>query len=61
MAAFYSNLKVNEETLNLWHRRCGHLNRQDLLRLAEMSTGMDDLRNKVKEHGPMCESCKRAK
>ena len=56
MAVFYSSVKVNGETLHLWHRRTGHLNEQDLLRLADMSTGME-LQKEAKKSGPLCSSC----
>ena len=59
-AAFYSGSKYNEQTIQLWHRRLGHLNRQDLIRLQDMSTGME-LTKAPKHMQPMCEACKKGK
>lgn len=33
--------KINEETLNLWHARMGHLGHQNIRKLAGLSKGMD--------------------
>ena len=59
-AAFYT--KYNEIAVQLWHRRLRHLNRQNLIRLQNMSTDMK-LKNVFRQKitRSLCESCKRDK
>lgn len=52
-AAFYSSSKYSERAVQLWHRRLGHLNRQDLIRLQ--NTPKQALTR------PLCEFCKTGK
>ena len=59
-AAFYGGPKFNEKSMQLWHRRVGHLNRQDLIRLTSMSTGIQ-LTQKPKHTSPKCGSCQKGK
>lgn len=47
--------KVNEESLNLWHARLGHLGHQNVKKLARLSKGMD-LSKAVVNKEP-CEPC----
>ena len=40
MRALSTSLMFNEEAVELWHRRMGHLNEADLKRLVNMSKGI---------------------
>ena len=57
LVSIYSNLRVNEKTLKLWHRRCEHFNRQNLLRLESMTINMN-LSQKAKKQNSLCDFCK---
>ena len=58
-AALYSGPRYSEKAMQLWHRRTGHLNRPDLIRLQDMADGVN-LTNKPKST-PQCESCNTGK
>lgn len=47
--------KINNETLNLWHARMGHLGHQNVRKLATLSKGID-LTKKIVDKKP-CDPC----
>ena len=57
--ALATSLMFNEEAVELWHRRMGHLNEADLKRLVNMSKGiMLSQKPRVRS---ICEACTKAK
>ena len=59
MRALATSLMFNEEAVELWHRRMGHLNEADLKRLVSMSKGI--MLTQKPRVRPICEACSRAK
>ena len=59
MRALATSLMFNEEAVELWHRRMGHLNEADLKRLVNMSKGI--MLTQKPRVRPICEACSRAK
>lgn len=57
--ALVASLSYNDEAVELWHRRMGHLNEEDLKRLAGMSNGMT-LSTKPRMKS-ICDACSMAK
>ena len=57
--AMATSLMFNEEAVELWHRRMGHLNETDLKRLVNMSTGI--MLTQKPRVRPICEACSKAK
>ena len=59
MRAFATNVMYNQEAVELWHRRMGHLNEADLKRLVDMSDGIVLTQKPLVK--PLCEACQKAK
>lgn len=59
MRALTTSLMFNEEAVELWHRRMGHLNEADPKRLVNMSKGIT-LTQKPRVRA-ICEACSKAK
>ncbi len=59
MKALSTSLVFNEEAVELWHRRMGHLNEADLKKLVNISKGIV-LTHKPRVR-PICEACNKAK
>ena len=59
MRALATSLMFNEEAVELWHRRMGHLNEADLKRLVNMSKGI--MLTQKPRARPICEACAKAK
>ena len=55
----FTSFAFNEEVVELWHRRMGHLNEADLKKLVSISKGMV-LSHKPRVR-PICEACTKAK
>ena len=53
VSAFFS--AVNDDTMDLWHARLGHLEKQNVTRLFNMITGID--LSKPINQKKVCESC----
>jgi len=55
MKALVTSLAYNNEAVELWHRRIGHLNEADLKRLVGISKGISLLiKPRIKS---ICEAC----
>ena len=59
MKALATSLMFNEEAVELWHRRMGHLNEADLKRLVNMSKGI--MLTQKPRVRPICDACSKAK
>ena len=59
MRALSTSLMFNEDAVELWHRRMGHLNEADLKRLVSMSKGI--MLTQKPRVRPICEACSKAK
>ena len=57
--ALATNVMYNDEAVELWHRRMGHLNEADLKRLVTMSNGI--VLNQKPHVKALCEACQKAK
>lgn len=59
MKILFTSLILNEEAVELWHRRMGHLNEADLKRLVNMSKGI--VLSQQPRSKSICEACSKAK
>ena len=59
LRALATNVMYNEEAVELWHRRMGHLNEADLKRLVTMSNGI--VLTQKPHVKALCEACQKAK
>ena len=57
---FYSIMKINDDAIALWHRRVDHLNRQNLIRLIDMSKKIN-FEIVSKHENSLCDFCKQSK